>query len=78
MVDVTSDCDSDLLPRGHLSGLSPSSTEHHHYFSVIFQAHNYLDMFYPPLMSSCSAMPDSVTPWTAAHQVPLSFTASWS
>ena len=27
MVDVTSDCDSDLLPQGHLSGLSTSSTD---------------------------------------------------
>ena len=30
------------------------------------------------LLSSCSVMADSATPWAAAHQVPLSFTICWS
>ena len=47
MVDVTPDYDSDLLPQGHLSGLSASSTGHVGLdcLSVIFQAYIYLDMF---------------------------------
>ena len=30
------------------------------------------------LLFSCSVASDSVTPWTAAGQAPLSFTVSWS
>ena len=30
------------------------------------------------LLFVCSVMSDSVTPWTAAHQAPMSFTISWS
>ena len=29
-------------------------------------------------MFSCSVVSDSMIPWTAAHQVSLSFTISWS
>ena len=31
-----------------------------------------------PVQFSCSAVSDSVTPWTAAHQASLSITNSWS
>ena len=75
MVDVTSDCDSDLLTQGHLSGLSTSSPEHHHYLSVIFQAHIYLDMFYPlcccsvaqPCLTLCDPMDCSTPGFPVLH-----------
>ena len=37
-----------------------------------------LQSLYPMLLFSCSVMSDSATPWTAACQVSLSFTISWS
>ena len=33
---------------------------------------------YLKLLFSCSVLSDSVTPWTAARQAPLSFTIFWS
>ena len=33
---------------------------------------------YRHLLFSCSVMSDSATPWTVAHQAPLSFSISWS
>ena len=46
----------------------------HEYFSDY--SRNYI--MHLSVQFSCSVVPDSVTPWTAAHQASLSITNSWS
>ena len=37
-----------------------------------------LELTREPVWFSCSVMPTSATPWTAARQAPLSITNSWN